>query len=192
MRSARVDLLGAAVVVIASLGWASGSILSRSLSLPASAMLLTAMQMIAAGVLLLGLGALSGELPMLDLAEVTGRSILALAYLIVFGSWAGYGAYVWLLRSTTPAVASTYAYVNPAIAVLLGWLFAGEPLDGGMVVAMAVTMSGVLLITLRRSRPPPERTRSGQDRMPAPAGPSGAEIAPGGGRAGRRRLRRAS
>lgn len=150
LSAARVDLMGAAVLVGAAISWAFGSILSRSLDTPASALQLTAMQMIAGGALLLAVGAATGEPGRVDLASVTRQSFLALVYLIVFGAWVGYGAYVWLLRATTPAVVSTYAYVNPAIAVFLGWLFAGEPLDGWMLGAMAVTIAGVALITMPR------------------------------------------
>lgn len=152
LSAARIDLLGAAVLVGAAISWAFGSIVSRALEVPSSALQLTAMQMIAGGALLLAAGGVSGEFGRADVAAVTRQSLLALAYLIVFGAWVGYGAYVWLLRSTTPAVVSTYAYVNPVIAVLLGWLFAGEPLDGWMLGAMGVTIGGVALITIPRRK----------------------------------------
>jgi drug/metabolite transporter (DMT)-like permease len=144
----RIDLLGAGVLLLSALSWAFGSILSRALPVPASALQLTSMQMIAGGCLLFVASVLSGEPARLDPGAVTPRSLMALGYLVVFGSWVAYGAYVWLLRATTPAVVSTYAYVNPAIAVLLGWAFADETLDRWMLLAMAVTIGGVALITV--------------------------------------------
>lgn len=151
----RVDTLGALVVVLASLAWALGSILSRYVQAPASIMLATAMQMMVAGGLLLAAGVATGEWRNVDLEGITGSSLLALGYLIVFGSWIGFSAYLWLLRVTTPAIVSTYAYVNPAVAVLLGWAFAGESIGQGTIVAMAIIISGVILITLpsRKSGP---------------------------------------
>jgi drug/metabolite transporter (DMT)-like permease len=142
------DLLGAAVVLFGSMCWAFGSILSRSLRLPPSIMLLTAMQMIVAGALLTAVGVTSGEPGRLVWSEVSLLSLGALAYLIVFGSWIGFGAYLYLLRVTTAARASTYAYVNPAVAVLLGWALAGERVDARMLWAMLLIVGGVALITL--------------------------------------------
>ncbi len=162
--AARIDLVGVAALMVAALAWAFGSIRSRSLDVPSSVLQLTAMQMIAGGVVLLLAGFVTGEPARFDLASVTRRSVLALGYLIVFGAWVGYGAYVWLLRNTTPAVVSTYAYVNPGIAVFLGWLLADEPLDGWMLAAMTVTLAGVALITL------PKRPGTSGGREPAVAG----------------------
>jgi len=167
-----LDILGAAAVLVGSMAWAFGSILSRSLRLPRSVMILTAMQMMVAGVLLSTLGIATGEWNDLNWREVSAGSATAMGYLIVFGSWVGFGAYVYLLRVTTPARASTYAYVNPVVAVLLGWWFAGETLDGRTVAAMVIIVAGVAMITLSRashastaSSPPPPRTgvRSGGD-----------------------------
>jgi len=153
VRVENIDAIGAVVVMISSLAWAIGSISSRSLKQPSSAMQVTAMQMIMAGAALTTAGAISGEWMALDLSGITGSSVLALTYLIVFGSWVGFSAYVWLLKSTTPAIASTYAYVNPAIAVFLGWAFAGETVGRWTIAAMAVIIVGVAMITLTGSRP---------------------------------------
>lgn len=149
-RADGVDPIGAIVVLMSSISWAFGSILSRFLRVPASAMQVTSMQMIAAGAVLTVGGAVAGEWPRVDLGAITPSSLLAFGYLVVFGSWVGYSAYVWLLRATTPAVASTYAYVNPAIAVLLGWAIAGESVDRWMVGAMALIVCGVAMITVPR------------------------------------------
>lgn len=171
--AARIDLAGVAALLLAALSWAFGSIRSRSLDVPSSVLQLTAMQMIMGGMVLFGAGVVTGEPARVDLAAVSRDSGLALAYLIVFGAWVGYGAYTWLLRNTTPAVVSTYAYVNPGIAVFLGWLLADEPLDGWMLGAMAVTLSGVALITL-----PKRPGRSGSRGRPAPRGGHGSAPAP--------------
>lgn len=146
------DLLGSSVVLFGSMCWAFGSILSRQMDFPKSVMIASAIEMLAAGFILFTVGLLSGEVGQTDWSGVTGSSLVAMAYLIVFGSWVGFGAYVWLLQVTTPAKASTYAYVNPAVAVLLGWAFAGERVDARMILAMTIIISGVALITLTSTR----------------------------------------
>jgi drug/metabolite transporter (DMT)-like permease len=148
MGSGRVDLAGVLVVMFGSLSWALGSIYSRHAKLPRSPFLATAMQMLAGGVALTIAGVLHGELASLDVAQFTLRSLAGWAYLIVFGSIVAFTAYAWLLRVSTPARVSTYAYVNPIVAVLLGWALASEPLTTRMIVAAAVIVSGVALITL--------------------------------------------
>jgi drug/metabolite transporter (DMT)-like permease len=157
MGSGRIDLLGAAVILIACFCWAAGSIYSRHGAMPRSAFLSTAMQMLAGGVGLTIAGLLHGELAGLDPTAFSGRSIAAWVYLIVFGSIVAFTAYAWLLRVSTPARVSTYAYVNPVVAVLLGWALAGEPLTGRMMVAAAVILSGVALVSFGRIAPKKDR-----------------------------------
>jgi drug/metabolite transporter (DMT)-like permease len=153
MGSGRADLLGVAALVIGSFSWAVGSIYSRHATLPRSPFIATAMQMLAGGVALTIVAALHGELAALDVSHFTLRSLAGWLYLIVFGSIVAFTAYAWLLRVSSPARVSTYAYVNPIVAVLLGWTFAGEPLTVRMMIAAAVIVSGVALITLApRSR----------------------------------------
>ncbi len=149
-------LAGGIVVVLAAIAWAAGSLYSRAAVLPAP-LLATSMQMLTGGALLLVAGLVTGEAAGLDPATFSTRSVLALAYLIVFGSLIGYSAYVWLLRVTAPALASTYAYVNPVVAVLLGWLLADERMNARVVVATMVIVGGVALITTTRSRRRPVR-----------------------------------
>ena len=148
MGGGRPDLLGAAAVVLASFSWAAGSIYSRQAKMPSSPFLSTAMQMLAGGVALLTLGLLLGEPWRFDPAAFSLRSMAALAYLIVFGSIVAFTAYVWLLRVSTPARVSTYAYVNPVVAVLLGWVLANEALTMRMAIAASIIVSGVALITM--------------------------------------------
>ncbi|HZF29944.1 MAG TPA: drug/metabolite exporter YedA [Gammaproteobacteria bacterium] len=144
----RVDSLGAAALVLASFSWAAGSIYSRHAAMPSSPFLATAMEMLAGGAAALALGLVLGEPGRLDLAAVSARSVAGWLYLVVFGSVIAFTAYVWLLRESTPARVSTYAYVNPVVAVALGAALGGEALTPRMVVAAAVIVGGVALITL--------------------------------------------
>ena len=160
---------GWAVLLLASVAWAAGSLYSRTAVLPAP-LLATGMQMLAGGALLLATGAATGELAAIDAATVSVRSVLALAYLIVFGSLVGYSSYVWLLRATPPALASTYAFVNPVVAVFLGWLLADERVTPRIVLASLVIVGGVALITV---------TRAARKPMPAPRPAPGGRRRPG-------------
>ena len=154
----RVDPVGAGVLVLASFSWAAGSMYSRSARL-ATPLLATGQQMLAGGAALLVLGVLVGEPARMDLGAASSRSVLALLYLIIFGSLVGYTCYIWLLRVSTPAKVATYAYVNPLVAVLLGWLLAGEALTQRTIVAALVILTGVAVVTMkrRRARPPTVR-----------------------------------
>lgn len=147
----RVDLVGGAVLMLGSLSWAIGSLFARYLKLPSS-LIATGMEMLAGGALLCFAAILTGEPGRLVLGQVALRSVLALGYLVVVGAIVGYSAYVWLLRVVPPAQVSTYAYVNPLVAVFLGWALAGEPLTARMLLAAAVIVGGVALITLARPR----------------------------------------
>jgi drug/metabolite transporter (DMT)-like permease len=160
-----LDVLASLVLVGASLSWAAGSVYSRVLPRPASASLGSAMQMVAGGLVLYIVGVSSGELGRIDLAGVSTRSALSVGYLIVFGSLVGFTAYAWLLRVCTPAAVATYAYVNPIVAMLLGWLIAGEEFGPRMIVAAAIILSGVALINRASGRP----ARDADARRPAPA-----------------------
>jgi drug/metabolite transporter (DMT)-like permease len=144
----RADYLGVGAVLLACLSWAGGSIYSRHAPMPPAPFLSTAMQMLVGGVALSVLGLGLGEPWRVDPSAFSERSILALLYLVVFGSIVAFSAYVWLLRVSTPARVSTYAYVNPVVAVFLGWLLADEALTVRMLIAAAVIVSGVALITL--------------------------------------------
>jgi drug/metabolite transporter (DMT)-like permease len=144
----RIDLVGTFAVMVGCFSWAAASIYARHSALPRSPFLATAMQMLVGGISLTIAGVLHGELAALDPARFSLLSIAGWAYLVVFGSIVAFTSYVWLLRASTPARVSTYAYVNPIVAVLLGWAFAGEALTARMMVAAAVIVSGVALITL--------------------------------------------
>jgi drug/metabolite transporter (DMT)-like permease len=149
---ARVDLAGAAAVLFAAFAWALGSLLSRHLTPSASPLQATALQMLAGGVLLGGASGLAGEWARFSPSLVSGKSVAAVAYLVVFGSLVAFTAYVWLLRAASPALVSTYAFVNPVVAVFLGWLLASEPVSARTLAAAAVIVAAVVLITLGESR----------------------------------------
>ena len=144
----RVDALGAGALLLASLSWASGSLYSRTVKFSASTFLAVAMEMIAGGLILWGVGLALGEGARLNLSAVSPRSLAALAYLIVFGSLAGFSAYMWLLKVTTPARVSTYAYVNPVVAMFFGWALAGETVTPRTALA-ALGIVGAVAIIIR-------------------------------------------
>jgi len=144
--------IGAVVLLLlGSLSWAGGSLLAQHIDLPPSASLATAIEMLAAGLVFFVASTLAGEPMHFDVSAVSGRSLAGLIYLIVFGSLIAFSAYVWLLKVSTPAKVSTYAYVNPVVALFLGWAFAGETLSVRTAVASAIVITAVALITTARS-----------------------------------------
>jgi drug/metabolite transporter (DMT)-like permease len=147
-----VDRLASVVLVIASLAWAAGSVYNRYGSRPDSALMSTGLQMITGSVGLLLVGVATGELGALDLAQVSFASWMGWLYLVTFGSLVGFTAYVYLLRTVSPAKASTYAYVNPVVAVFLGWAIAGEPVTMRTLAAAAIILGGVAMITISQNR----------------------------------------
>lgn len=138
-------------VPLASLSWASGSIYSRGAKMPASPALGTAMEMLAGGAAMLIVSFFAGEPARVHLQLITSRSVLGFLYLVVFGSLIAYSAYTWLLRTTPLSLTSTYAYVNPVVAVFLGWAFNGEHLTPLTMIAAAVIVAAVGVITTFRS-----------------------------------------
>jgi drug/metabolite transporter (DMT)-like permease len=152
--SSRVNLAGAGVLMFSSFSWSFGSILSHKLKLPTSPFLAAAMEMLAGGALLLLLGVLSGEGRQLHFCAIALRSLLGLVYLIVAGSLLGFTAYLWLLRAVPTARVSTYAFVNPAVAVFLGWAVGSEVLTGRELLASATIIAGVALIITHRPLEP--------------------------------------
>ncbi len=162
----RVDLLGAGVLLLGSFSWASGSIYSRSAPAPSNPFLASAMQMLSGGAALIFGGAIRGELAALDSFEPSLKSVLSFIYLVIFGSLVGFTAYIWLLRVSTPAKVATYAYVNPVVAVILGWALANEPLTSRTLMAAAVIVGAVALITTARSTRGEELGVTGERRVP--------------------------
>ena len=146
-----VDLLGAAVLVLASASWAWGSVTSKSAPLPPSPFLATSMEMISGGMIILIVAVLAGQLHGFSLSAVSGKAAAAWLFLVVFGSLVGFTAYIWLLGKTSIAKAGTYAYVNPIVAVLLGWAILHEPITTRTVLATLVILLGVALVNLEWS-----------------------------------------
>lgn len=140
-------LAGSALVVVGSLAWATGSIYSRHADMPQHPRLWVGMQMLAGSALLIPLSLGTGELSRLDPGGVSLKSILALSYLVVFGTLVAFSAYIWLLRVSSPARVGTYAYVNPVVALFLGWALADEPLTFRSLAAAAIIVGAVVVIT---------------------------------------------
>lgn len=150
---APVSTIGAVAVLLATLSWASGSIYSRHVDLPQSRLLSVGIQMLVGGATMLAMGAMIGELPQFHISLFTLKSVAALLYLAIIGSLA-FAAYVWLLKVSTPAKVSTYAFVNPVVAVIVGWAFAGEALSARTVIAAAIIVTAVAVLTLAKGRQP--------------------------------------
>ena len=144
----QIDTLGMVVVMLGSLSWAAGSIYARSAPLPRQHLQGASMEMLAGGVLLGLFGLALGEPAQVVWAEIGLKAWLSVLYLVVFGSLVAYSAYIYLLSATTAARVATYAYVNPVVAVLLGWAFADEALTPRMLVAAAVIIAAVAVITM--------------------------------------------
>jgi len=153
LRGSAVDSMGVVALVCASVAWAVGSLYTKYAPKPESPMMVAAQQMIAGGIILALGGLAMGEGTSFDAARVSARSLTAFVYLTFIGSLVGFSAYAWLLKATTPARVSTYAYVNPVIAVFLGWVLGGETLTGQMLAAAGVIVLGVVIITARRTSP---------------------------------------
>jgi drug/metabolite transporter (DMT)-like permease len=140
----------ALILVLASLSWAIGSLYAKHVHLPPPLMA-TGMEMLAGGALLLLLSFVMGEPAHFHLSQVSLPSLLGLLYLTTFGSLLGFTAFIWLLGVAPAARVATYAYVNPVVAVFLGWAIAGEPLTARTLFAAAIIIGAVALITTARS-----------------------------------------
>jgi drug/metabolite transporter (DMT)-like permease len=147
---------GVAALVAASIGWAAGSIFNRAAQKPGSALLGVAMQMIAGGGLLLAISLALGEPGGVSLGQISSLSGLAWVYLVFAGSLIGFTAYIWLLKVSTPARVSTYAYVNPLIAVLLGCTIGREPFSTNLMFGAGLVIVAVVLIVRSRPGTPPQ------------------------------------
>ena len=146
--------LGIFAVLVASLVWSIGSLYAKNHRPATSPFISGGMQMLCGGVAMLVVGVLRGEATGFELAQVTTKSWWAYAYLVTFGSIVAFTAYVWLLRVVEPALAGTYAFVNPVVAVLLGWAFAGEILNPQMLGGAALIVLAVVLVVLGGRRKP--------------------------------------
>ncbi len=145
-----VNLYGAGALLIATCSWAAGSVYSRKADMPKSKFLTVAMEMFAGGVLLVLAGTILGEWNSFHITKLSSQSIIAFLYLIASGSVIGFTAYIWLLEAAGPAKASTYAYVNPVIAVLLGWLILGEEISMRILLSASFIIVGVVFIITKK------------------------------------------
>ena len=161
-----VDEIAAAILIAGSISWSFGTLLTRWSTRPGSPLVFAALQMLAAGGAMLVGSLLMREWGAFSWSSVSGKSVFAWFYLVIMGSIIGYTAYVYLLGHVSAAKASTYAYVNPVIAVLLGWAFANEPLGWRTMVAAAVILAGVAIITASQSS---TKTSSGEHPLPTPS-----------------------
>ena len=148
--SGRISLFGAALALAAPLCWASGSVFTRHVQLPVRPLVASSMEMLCAGVIFAVASIATGELGRLHPFSTT--SIVALGYLIVFGSLIGFSAYVWLLRSAPLSLVSTYAYINPVVAVILGTIFLSERISPRTLIAGGIIIAAVALIVVARNR----------------------------------------
>lgn len=139
--------IGILAVILGAFSWAAGSIYGLRGSAPKSSLLTAGMQMMAGSISLLMVGLIRGEWWTFEPSAVSSSSIFGLIYLIIFGSLIGFTAYSWLLKNARPSMVATYAYVNPVIAVLLGWLIAGESMTGQMLIGAGIVVGSVVLIT---------------------------------------------
>jgi drug/metabolite transporter (DMT)-like permease len=141
-------------LLAATLLWGVGMLYMRYASEPAEPFTASGIQMICGSGWLLVTGLLTGELARVHPDAITGRSIAAWAYLVVFGSLIGFSTFTWLMKHSTPARVSTYAYVNPVVAVFLGWLVLHEPVSPRIFVAAGVIIAGVAIITVTKNKKP--------------------------------------
>jgi drug/metabolite transporter (DMT)-like permease len=141
----------AVVVLLGALAWGSGSFFSRTAKMPDSHFTGVAMQMIVGGVLLFSASIATGELRNLQLTNMSQRSFAALVYLVIFGSLLAFTSYIWLLKQAAPSRVATYAYINPVVALLLGWAFAEELPTIRSLIAATIILISVAVITSRKS-----------------------------------------
>jgi len=162
-----IDVVGASVLLVGTAVWASGSLYARVAPRPTSPQMLSGMQMICGGGALTVVSFLIGQWHGFSFAATPAIAWWAFAYLVTFGSLIAFSAYMYLLTVTTPARVSTYAYVNPAVAVLLGWAFAGETLTPRMLLASSVIVGAVAMIVTFGASGPPSQALLTTDEFPA-------------------------
>jgi drug/metabolite transporter (DMT)-like permease len=151
------SLIGLLAVLVGSLSWAAGVVISPKLKLPTDALARTAVPLVCGAVMLLTTAGITGEFHGLHWPAISLKSIFGLGYLIVFGSIVAFTAYTWLLQRCPPTLVATHTYANPVVAVLLGWLLASEPLTARVALASVAILGAIVLI--RRGERATERRR---------------------------------
>lgn len=147
-----INPLGVILLLVASFSWAFGSLYSRRAELPQSPFMTTAIEMIVGGAAFLIVSLLAGEWKEIHFQEITAVSVWSLVYLITFGSIIGFTVYAWLIKAASPTLVSTYAFVNPVVAVFLGWLILAEPFNVRISLATMTIVLAVALITFGQKR----------------------------------------
>lgn len=142
----RLAIIGLIAVLISSIAWSVGIVLSRKLQPKNAGTMNAALPLMGGSLMLVAAGVAGGEHQQLDIAAVTTASLLGLLFLIFFGSLLAFTAYSWLLRHYPPTLVATHTYVNPLVAVLLGWLFAGETMSSSVIVSAALALSAIGLV----------------------------------------------
>lgn len=153
-----VRLVPALMLVGSTLGWALASVLSRTAEMPKSTAMTSAIEMLGGGILLVIAATATSEWQRFDIAAITPKAGAAFLYLVLFGSLLAFSCFAWLLKVTTPNKVATSGYVNPMVAVFLGWAFAGEVLTGRTIVASLVIVASVVLIVTGKELAPKSRT----------------------------------
>lgn len=164
----QLDPWGVGALVLACFSWSAGSIYTRYARTPAEPFTAAAIQMLAGSVWLFLLSLLLGEPGHFQFSAVSQRSLVAWTYLIVAGSLIGFTTFVWLMKHCAPARVATFAYVNPIVAVFLGWLLGGETVGSRMAVAAVIIIAGVAIITASKNKKP---VATPADSAPLPATP---------------------
>jgi drug/metabolite transporter (DMT)-like permease len=145
-RWGHIPLHGMLTAVGATLCWASGALYARKARLPENSFLSSGMQMLTGSAVILAAALVTGEFGKLDVGAISRTSWIGLVYLIVIGSWVGFSSFIWLIRNARTSLVSTYAYVNPVVAVTLGWLILSEKLTSRVFLAGGVILAGVAMI----------------------------------------------
>jgi drug/metabolite transporter (DMT)-like permease len=162
----RAVLIGSIAILLGTLSWSVGVMYSRTSALPRNALARAGMPEIVGASILLIIAGVTGEFSGFHLMAVSTRSALSLLYLITFGSIVAFTAYTWLLDHVSPTLVSTHTYVNPVIAVLLGWLWAGEVINLRVLEAGLLTLFAVFLISQGTRQPAPSRELAGEAEVP--------------------------
>jgi drug/metabolite transporter (DMT)-like permease len=163
---------GVIALILSSAFWSLGSIVSRHAKSGAPPLVAASLQMLSGGAALTLAALVHGDFARIDFDTITPQAWISFAYLILFGSLIGYSAFAFLLKHSQPARVATFAYVNPVVAVFLGWLLLNEPVTPRTLIASAIIIAAVVIITLRKARPPA-----------APANPASIKAAAGSAKA---------
>lgn len=147
-----IKMISFFVLIGGTIAWAVGSLYSKYQTIEGSTSMKVAVQMLAAGVVAFAAAFISGEQKDFVLSQVSLQSLLALGYLVVMGSLVGYLAYIWLLGVQPASLVGTYAYVNPVVAVFLGWLIANETMTKQQGIALGIILAGVILVNLSKEK----------------------------------------